>query len=197
MKRIFMTGVMIIFGIINLNACGPAGTPVVVVPTATPQLVVVKVLPTPISPGEMITYDDLQVVMVQAEITGSYQTEYGSTREPPAGFNFIWIHITLKNMGQSIRDVPASEHFSLLYEEKEFKPIYGHRLDHPDYFALPSGMFQDQVMDAWLRFDIPAALGLKDLWFVFLPTGTQVSVGFSTTDSPWGDQPIYLWSCSQ
>ena len=47
--------------------------------------------PTPVSPGQMIVYDDLQVTMSQAEITTSYPTEYGSTREPPAGMKFLWI----------------------------------------------------------------------------------------------------------
>lgn len=142
----------------------------------------------------MILYNRLQVVMSQAEITTSYLTEYGSTREPPAGLEFLWIHINLMNIGQSEQVLPAPEHFSVLYGAIEFKPIYGHRKDHADYLALTTSLVQGQAVDAWLRFDIPAGLELTELSFAFMPESTQISVGFSPTASPWGDLPIYLWS---
>jgi len=143
----------------------------------------------------MIVYKDLQVAMSQAEITISYLTEYGSTREPPAGKKFLWIHITLKNIGQAERGLPAPEHFSVLNGATEFKPTYGHRQDYADYMALTTGMIPGQNVDAWLRFDIPAALELKDVWFAFLPESSQVGVDFSSGAYPWGDHPIYLWMC--
>jgi hypothetical protein len=153
-------------------------------------------LPTPVSPGQMVVYDDLQVTMSQAEITTSYPTEYGSTREPPAGMKFLWIHILLKNIGQQERDLPVSEHFSVLNGETEYKPTYGHRQDHMDYMALTTVMVQGQDADAWLRFDIPADLELQDLWFAFMPESSQISVGFSSNNYPWADNPIYLWTCA-
>jgi hypothetical protein len=134
--------------------------------------------------------------MSRAEITTSYQTEYGSTREPPAGKKFLWINILLKNVGQSEQNLPVPEHFSVLQGTTEFKPTYGHRNDYTDYMALTTSMVQGQDVNAWLRFDIPAALELKDLWFVFLPESSLVSVGFSSGDYPWGDHPIYLWKCT-
>jgi hypothetical protein len=144
----------------------------------------------------MVIYDDLQVVMSQVEFTTSYLTEYGSTREPPAGKRFLWIHISLKNIGDGARDLPAPEHFSVLNGATEFKSTYGHRKDYTDYMALTKNMIQGQDVNAWLRFDIPAALEIKDLWFAFLPESVQVSVGFSSSDYPWGDLPIYLWKCA-
>ena len=143
----------------------------------------------------MIVYGDLQVVMSTAEITTSYLNEYGSTRVPPAGKEFLWIQIGLKNIGIGELPLPAPEHFSVLYGSTEFKPIYGHRQDHPDYMALTTVMVQGQAVDAWLRFDIPVGLELKDLWFVFLPESTQVSVGFSPSNYPAGDHPIFVWMC--
>jgi len=74
-------------------------------------------------------YDDLQVVMSRAEVTTSFLAEYGSTREPPAGKKFLWIHITLKNISQGEQDLPAPEHFSVLNGTTEFKSTYGHRKD--------------------------------------------------------------------
>jgi hypothetical protein len=146
--------------------------------------------------SQMVVYDDLQVAMSQAEITTSYLTEFDSTRDPPAGKNFLWIHILLKNISQHERDLPAPEHFSVLNGTTEFKSTYGHRKDYTDYMALTTGMVQGQDVDAWLRFDIPAALELKDLWFAFLPESSQLSTGFSSSDYPWGDHPIYLWMCA-
>ena len=188
-----------LLGLFILTACNSTSGPVVPtpVPSATPPpTVVYKSLPTPTSPDQMIVYEDLQVTMSQAEITTGYPTEYGSTREPPAGMRFLWIHILLKNIGQQERDLPAPEHFSVLNGETEYKSIYGHRQDHLDYLALTTGMVQGQDVDAWLRFDIPADLELKDLWFAFLPKSSQISVGFSSSNYPWADNPIYLWTCA-
>jgi hypothetical protein len=144
----------------------------------------------------VVIYGDLQVVMSQAEITTSYLTEYGSTREPPAGEKFLWIHINIKNIGQGPQDLPTPDHFSILNTATEFKSTYGRRKDYADYMDLTTGMVQGQDVNAWLRFDIPTALELKDLWFAFLPESTQVSVGFSSSNYPWSDLPIYLWMCA-
>lgn len=182
-------------GLLIIAACNAVNEPVI----STPDLIVTsenKILPTPVSPGQMVVYDGLQMVMSEAEITESYQTEYGTNREPPAGKRIIWIHIQLKNSSQGEINLPVSEHFSVLNGTTEFKATYGHRKEYLDYMALNATMVQRQELDAWLRFDIPAALELKDLLFAFLPESSQVSFGFSTSDYPWGDHPIYLWNCA-
>lgn len=189
-----------LLGLLICTACNSTSVPVVPtpVPSATPPPTVeYKSLPTPVSSGQMVVYDDLQVTMSQAEVTTGYPTEYGSTREPPAGMKFLWIRVLLKNIGQQEQNLPAPEHFSVLNGETEYKPTYGHRKDHADYMALTTGMVQGQEVDAWLRFDIPAALELKDQWFAFMPESSQISVGFSPGDYSWGDHPIYLWMCAQ
>ena len=166
-------------------------------PSAAPQTVEeLKELPTPVSPGKLVVYDDLEVVMVEAEITDSYINEYGSNREAPAGKKLLWIHITIKNIGQNEQVLPAFEHFSVLNATVEYKSIYGHRQDHADYMALTTGLVQGQTVDAWLRFDIPAALELQDLQFAFLPESSQISTGYSSSEYSWGDHPIYLWTCA-
>jgi hypothetical protein len=78
----------------------------------------------------------------------------------------------------------------------EFKSAYGYRKDHADYMALTTGMVSRLVVDAWLRFDIPIVLELKDLWFAFLPESSQVRIGFSSSHYPWADLSIYLWACT-
>ena len=94
-----------LIGLLLCTACGPASRSVV--PIATPSMAA-KSLPTPIFPGKMIIYNDLQVEISQAEITTSYLTEYGSGREPPAGQKFLWVHINLKNSVNTSRTCQLS-----------------------------------------------------------------------------------------
>jgi len=193
------TSSILFIGLFVLTACSSAGesvTPVAIITPPQPTAIETKVLSTPMSPSQTVTYEDLQVTMSQAEITTSYVTEFDSTREPPAGKNFLWIRIVLKNISQQEQDLPAPEHFSVLYGTTEFKPTYGHRKEYADYMDLTTGMVQGQEVDAWLRFDIPAALELQDLWFAFLPESSQVSISFSPSAYAWGDHPIYLWACA-
>jgi hypothetical protein len=181
-----------------LTACNSADATIVpaLVLSESPQPTgVTKVLPTPLAAGRMVSFADLQVVMRQAEITTSYLNEYGSLRQPSTGVKFLWIHLTLTNSGQTALALPVPEHYSVLNGTTEYKSIYGRRKDYPDYMTLPTSLVEGQSVDAWLRFDIPSELELEDLWFVFLPESTQISVGFSPSESPWGDQPIYLWTC--
>jgi hypothetical protein len=194
------TPTILVITLFLLPACASAGrssgTPVTVTTLPHSEAAEVKVLPTPMSPNQTVVYEDLQVEMSQTEITTSYSTDFGSIREPSAGKQFLWIHIVLKNIGQREQEPPAPEHFSVLNGATEYKPIYGHRKDYVDYMALTTGLVQGQEVDAWLRFDIPAALELNDLQFAFLPKSSQVSTGFSSTDYVWGDHPIYLWTCA-
>jgi hypothetical protein len=199
MTKTLMLVLYSLFGLLIVTACNSAGGPVVPTPalSSTAQATVeIQSLPTPMSPSQMVVYDNLQVVMSKAEITTSYLTEYGSNRGPSADKKIIWIHILLKNNSQGERNLPAPEHFSVLDGTTEFKATYGHRKEHTDYMALNPSMAQGQEVDAWLRFDIPAALELKDLKFAFLPESSQISVGFASSDYPWADHPIYLWTCA-
>ena len=190
---------ILLLGLFILTACSSTGQPVAAVTLTAPPLPAVtevKVLPTAISPSQAVIYEEFQVVMSQAEITTSYLTEFDSTREPPAGKKFLWIHIVIKNIGQQEQDLPAPEHFSVLNGTAEYKSIYGHRKDHADYMSLTMSMVQGQEVDAWLRFDIPAEADLRELSFVFLPTSAQVGVSPSSPDYPYAvNKPTYVWSC--
>jgi hypothetical protein len=191
-----LTGLL---GAVILSACNSASGSNLPTPalSATPQPTAETVsLPTPVSPNETAFYGNLQVTMTQAEITSSYLNEYGSNREPAAGMQLLWVHINLKNNGQETLDLPAPEHFSVLNGTSEYKPIYGHRQEHTDYLTLTTGLGEGQELEAWLRFDIPADLELNDLTFAFLPESSRVSVGFSSSDYAWADNPIYLWTCA-
>jgi len=199
MTKILMFVLGSLVGLLIITACNSASGPVIPTPapSSTPLAAAEnKSLPTPMSPGQMAVYDDLQVVMSEAEITTSYLSEYGSNREPPAGKKIIWIHFLLRNIGQNLLNLPEPEHFSVLNGATEFKSTYGHRKDYVDYMALTPTLVQGQDVNAWLRFDIPAALELDDLIFAFLPESSQISVDFSSSDYPWGDHPIYLWTCA-
>ena len=188
-----------LLGSLMITACTSASEAIVPtpMPSSTPRAVAeIKSRPTPAPLGQMVIYDDLQVMMKEAEVTTSYETEYGSEREPIAGKKFIWIRILLKNISQSERTLPATEHFSILYDGTEFKSTYGHHKDYTDYTSLNTNMSMEQEVDAWLRFDIPANAELQDMQFAFLPESLQVSFDFSSSDYTWADHPIYLWSCA-
>jgi len=194
---------LLLFGLILLTACTtdresqsiPATriatqTPL---PTSTPTP-----LPTASSPSDSILWDDLQVTMDRLEITNEYLTDFSSTRTPPAGKKFLWVHIHLMNTGQVEMDVPVFEHYSILYAAIEIKPIYGHRNGYVDYTTLGSTIFPDQELDGWLRFDIPSTAELNQMRFVFLPESVQVGTSYSSPSYPYADdKPTYVWDCER
>jgi hypothetical protein len=198
MKKI--SGIFTI-GLILLTACSSTGqtspTHPSVTPSPQPASTEIKVLPTSSSPGNSILWDDLQVTLDRLEVTQEYVTDYGTTRIPPEGDNFLWVHLRLKNTGQVEMDVPLSEHFSVLYAATELKPSYGHRQGYAEYTALESTIFPNQDLDGWIRFDIPGTAKLKDLRFVFLPESSQVGSSYSSPNYPYADdKPTYVWNCT-
>ncbi len=187
-------------GLIVLTACSSADqdsvTPPVATPFPLPTATVMKVLPTSSSPNDAITWDNLQVTMDQLEVTQEYVTDFGSSRVPPDGNKFLWVHIRLKNTGQTEMDVPLSEHYSILYAATELKPTYGHRANFADYTTLGPIIFPNQELDGWLRFDIPITAELSDLRFVFLPESAQVGASYNSPKYPYADdKPTYVWNC--
>ncbi len=193
---------VLLFGLIALAACTTKSTSQSTPATATqpprPTLTVSTAVPTPSSPSDSILWDDLQVTMDQLEITDDYLTDFGSTRIPPEGKKFLWVHIRLKNTGQVEMDVPVYEHHSVLYAATEIKPIYGHRDGHVDYTTLGPVIFPNQELDGWLRFDIPAAAELKEMLFVFIPESAQVGTSFDSPNYPYVEnKPTYVWECGR
>lgn len=134
----------------------------------------------------------------QLEITQDYVTDFDSSRVPPDGYKFLWVHVRLRNIGQVEMDVPLLENFSILYAAAELKPTYGHRAEYADYSALDPVIFPDQELDGWLRFDIPVAAELIDLRFVFIPESAQVGVSYNSPNYPYAiNKPTYVWNCQQ
>ena len=200
MKRIT---VILLIGCILLATVVLLGTraaraPSSATPIPQPATTEIVAIPTPSSPGDSITWDDLQVIMDQPEFSEIYETDYGSTRVPPAGGKFLWVHIGLKNTGQVDAAVPASEHFSVLYASTELKPTYGHRAGYKDYTTLPLVIFPEQALDGWLRFDVPATAELSELLFVFIPESAQVGASYGSPNYPYAeDKPTYVWDFVQ
>ena len=194
------TSSVLFIGLFILTACSSGSqliAPVTI--TAPPQPTPTKImaLPTLSSPGDSIIWRDLQMSMDQVEITVSFINEFGSSRAPSAGQKFLWVHVALRNVGKDEITLPTAENFSVLYADSEFKPIYGHRQGYADYTDLGSTLFPEQQLDAWLRFDVPVAADLNELWFVFLPTSAQVGVSPSAPTYPYAkNKPTYVWKCA-
>lgn len=194
---------LILTGLFFLTACstqnGSSSTPAPATATQTPLPTSTPTpLPTPSSPKDSIIWDNLQVTMDQLEITNEYLTDFGSTRTPPDGKKFLWVHVQLKNTGQIEMDIPVLEHYSILYAALEIKPIYGHRNGYADYTTLGTTIFPAQELDGWLRFDIPSTANLKDMRFIFIPESAQVGVSYSSPSYPYADdKPTFVWDCGR
>ena len=195
MKKISST---LAVGLLILTACATqTATPVLPATLPSPPTATtIRAIPTFSSPGNSIVWDDLQVRMDRLEVTQDYVTDYGSSRVPPAGQKFLWVHIYLKNTAQTEIEVPLSEHYSILYAGTELKPSYGHRQGYSEYTALDPAIFPDQQLDGWIRFDIPEAAELRELRFVFLPESSQVGASYDSPNYPYADdKPTYVWNC--
>jgi hypothetical protein len=187
----------LLIALLILSACdvGQPAKPFVR-PTAIPTAA--QVLPTPSSTDDVIVWSDLQVRMIETEMTDSFINEFGSPRSPAPETQFLWIHVAIKNIGSLEIDIPSADHFSALYAGSEFKPLYAHRQDYFDYTALAEKLFPDQQAEGWLRFDLPIAAEMQDILFVYLPINYQVSVSPSSPSYPWGDDPkfpAFVWKC--
>jgi hypothetical protein len=194
LSNILATGLML------LTACSSAGqpsaTPLPATVSPQPTATEIIILPTPSSPSDSILWDGLKVTLDQLEVSQDYMTDYGSTRIPPTGQKFLWVHIRLRNTGQIEMEVPLSEHYSVLYAATELKPGYGHRQGYSEYTTLGPLIFPNQDVDGWIRFDIPATAELGDLRFVFLPESSQVGASYSSPNYPYADdKPTYVWNC--
>jgi hypothetical protein len=192
--------IVLAIGLVIVTACGSTGqttrTALPATPMPQPTATQGKVLPTASAPGDSIVWDTLRVTLDELEVTQEYLTEFGSTRIPPDGRKFLWVHVRLKNIGKTQMDLPALEHFSVLYAAVELKPTYGHRAGYTDYTTLGSVIFPDQELDGWLRFDIPVTAELGYLRFVFLPESSQVGASYNSPNYPYADdKPTYVWNC--
>jgi hypothetical protein len=190
---------ILMFGFVLLTiACFLAGkaarTSSSATPFPQPTAAATMVIPTASSPGNSVVWRNLQVSMDQPQFTDVYETDYGSTRFPPKGGKFLWVHIGLKNTGQVETAIPGAENFSVLYASTELKPTYGHRKGYKDYTTLVQAIFPGQELDGWLRFDVPATAEFKEMLFVYLPESTQVGASYSSPTYPYAeDKPTYVW----
>jgi len=198
MKKITAILLFVLFVLTACSRTGAVTTPPVTATTSPlPTATETKILPTPASLNDSIIWDELQVTMEQLETTQDYLTDFGSTRIPPEGKKFLWVHIRLENLKQIEMNVPLAEHFSVLYAATEIKPTYGYRQAYTEYIALGPVIFPDQELDGWLRFDIPAVAELSDLLFVFLPESAQIGTSYFSPNYPYSeDKPTYVWQGS-
>ena len=195
------TPAILFLGLLIFSACSQRQTTTAPPATATasppPTATATRLLPTPSSKGDSIVWEALQVSMDKLEITQDYLTDFGSSRVPPAGQKFLWVHIRLKNLSQVQTDVPLAEHFSILYAATELKPTYGHRQGYADYTALEPVISPGQELDGWIRFDIPDTAELSDLRLVFIPESSHVGASYSSPNYPYAkDKPTFVWNCA-
>ena len=192
MNRLLLLTILVL----SLTACASGNQkPIPTINYATSPAIAapVAVMPTAMAPGQVIVHKNLQVTLLNAEISQDYQTEFGSRRDPTLGASFLWVEISVKNTGTTNLKLPTPERFSAIYGTSEFKSGYAHRMNYPDYNSLSPDLFQGQEVQAWLRFDIPGDTALQSLQFVFLPESLQVNGSSTSNGYDWADHPLFIW----
>lgn len=135
--------------------------------------------------GESITFDDFVITVDIFEFSDSYETYYQTTRNPPEGGKFAWVHIKVQNLGQTAEYAPSTTDFKLIYFDDEIYAEVGDRRDYPDYTGgvlIGDKIFPEVVNEGWLRFTVPLAAETTDLKIFFNPWG-------STGDHMWKPSP--------
>lgn len=150
--------------------------------------------PTPLAPGSMVIHNDFRIVLLRAEISGEYVSQYGSVRQPAAGAKYLWVEVSLQNQGTRPIQTPGSDHYSVLFYSREIKPSYGHRQDYQEYTALDTTIYPGETLQAWLRFEIPETAQISDFRFAYMPDSVRVSLAAPETDTPWARHSLYLWN---
>jgi uncharacterized protein DUF4352 len=161
-----------------------------------PEIKTVIVYLTPVAPllpTEKIVYGDLEIAMDAYETSGEYATEFSRIESPPEATKFVWVHITVKNIGIGAEKIPHFSQFSLFYEATQIEAMYGHRQDFPDY---ANQNFSDdriqpaQIREGWLRFIVPSSADSSDLLFAFNESSTAFMSG---TPYVVEGQHAYFW----
>jgi len=161
-----------------------------------PEIKTVIVYLTPVAPllpTEKIVYGDLEIAMDDHEILGEYTTEFSRIETPPEATKFVWVHITVKNIGTGAGKVPHFIRFDLFYDGTEIEAMYGHRQDFPDY--ADQNFSDDRIQpsqsrEGWLRFIVPSSADSSDLLFAFDGSSTAFVSG---TPYVVEGQHAYFW----
>lgn len=154
---------------------------IAVAPTSTPpQLRPAGLIPaqTPVEtlieapsqqPGGSVIHEDLKITLNAYEISGSYVGNYDMQESPPDGANFLWINVTVENIGKNAVYAPYSVDFHVIYEgEQTDVDIFF--TSCPGYEQYEGGeIFPGVSKSGWLRFTIPAVAQPEQLTIVFKP----------------------------
>lgn len=123
--------------------------------------------------GEIASFDEFEVVVDGYEFSGEYETEFTSNIEPPEGAKFVWIHIRVRNLGETAEySLSQITDLKLAYLDEELTSKRGNREGYPDYAGgifTGEKLYPGVELDGWLRFTVPVAAQEEDLEFVLKP----------------------------
>ena len=125
--------------------------------------------------GESTRFSNFEVTVVAFEFSDSYITKYQSTKYPPIGAKFAWIHIKVQNLGNTAERAPKPFEFKLIYQDDKIHGEGGSREGHPDYtseFLTGEEVYPGIVHEGWLRFTVPSAAKRIDVEVLFEPRGS-------------------------
>jgi hypothetical protein len=119
----------------------------------------------PLAIGESAIHNGLVISVDAYEVLDEYADEYGRITEPPEGAKFVWVHISVKNVGENAIDTPYGSRFKLVYQGKRIIELYRDREGYPDYRWWE--LFPNVEKEGWLGYVVPAAAEAVDLYVNF------------------------------
>lgn len=155
---------------VTLLAAAPTSTlpqPVGPIPARTPATSLTQSPPQQL--GRSVVHNDLKITLNAHEVSGSYVDSYDMQESPVEGAKFLWISVTVENVGKNAVYAPFASDFHVINE--------GEQTDSDFYFASRPGyeqyeggeIFPGVSKSGWIRFTIPGAAQPNELIVVFKP----------------------------
>jgi hypothetical protein len=176
-----------------LSACTVASAPPTTTPRPSPTPLQRRLLPTPLAPAAAAVWNDLEVSAADFELTAAYPTRFGTTRQATQDMQFLFVRLTLRNLGATELRLPEVQRYLALVFERELQATPGHRRDQTDYTDAPARIAPGEELTLWLRYEIPASATPADVIFAFTPESRTIGRLEPGAAAPWAEHPVYLW----
>ncbi|NIM94214.1 MAG: DUF4352 domain-containing protein [Anaerolineales bacterium] len=123
---------------------------------------------TPQPAGGMVEYNEMRVAVIGYDFSGSYESTYDYTEDPPNGSKFLWVEVSVENTGGEPVYAPAIEDFAVIVDGIQIDAGYGG--GHPQFVEYWGGyLYPEATKKGWIRFSVDNAIEAKDVLVVFMP----------------------------
>jgi hypothetical protein len=140
-------------------------------PSSFPTLIPTAIL-APLHEGEVFTLGNLEVLVLEHDLTGCVTDIYGEEVCPPEGAAYLWIHLHARHIGAA-SDLPVDAAFSttVLYRGEEQDSTYfffSEIVGKPNWPGYSDGsgnteMYSGAELDGWLAFIVPVGVEVDEV----------------------------------